>query len=51
MISKTRFLNYLKIQKSGKINMYGYDFEIQKNYEKLYNHFITDKKEEDFKNE
>lgn len=47
-ISKKRFENYLKVQKSGKINMFGYDFDIQHNYSNCFKHFITEKQEEDF---
>lgn len=47
-ISKSRFLNYLKVQKSGRINMFGYDISIQKNYENCYKWFIDEKKEGDF---
>jgi len=48
-ISKTRFMNYLKVQESGKRNMFGYDTLIQKgnNYEKCYKHFVENKQEED----
>ena len=48
-ITKSRWKNYLKVQQSGKRNMFGYDMDIQKNYEAVYKHFEEDKKEEDFK--
>lgn len=47
-IGKGRFMDYLKVQQSGKRNMFGYDPLIQKDgvYEKCYKHFVEDKKEE-----
>ena len=48
MISKIRWKNYLKVQKSGKRNMYGYDMEIQNNYDEVYKHFEENKKEENW---
>jgi hypothetical protein len=47
-VSKSRFMNYLKVQKSGKRNMFGYDFTVQKNYSALTKHFVDEKREEDF---
>ena len=49
MISKARFMNYLKVQRSGKRNMFGYDLAIQKNYSACFKHFVDCKSEEDFK--
>ena len=42
-------MDYLKVQSSGKRNMFGYDRLIQKgdNYEKAYKHFVENKKEID----
>lgn len=45
-ISKARFMNYRKVQMSGKRNMFGYDMGIQRNYEKCFKHFIEDKKDD-----
>ena len=47
-ISKNRYMNYLKVQKSGTINMFGYDREIQANYNECYKHFVDNKSETDF---
>lgn len=47
-VTKSRFMNYLKVQRSGKRNMFGYDMTIQKHYSELTKHFVDDKKEEDF---
>jgi len=46
-ITKDQFLNYLKVQKSNKINMFGYDSDIQRgdNYSKAYTWFIEKKQE------
>lgn len=46
-ITKKQFTNYLKIQASGKQNMFGYNSDIQRedNYEKCQKWFI-DKKQE-----
>jgi hypothetical protein len=47
-ISKIRFMRYLKIQKSGKYNMFGLDRTIQhnNNYDLAYNHFVILKQEQ-----
>jgi len=52
-ITKIRFMNYEKVRRSGKRNMFGYDRLIQTgdNYEKAHKHFITDKLEDDFETE
>jgi len=47
-ISRKRFLNYLKVQRSGKRNMFGYDLDIQKHYDKCYIHFVSKNKLEDY---
>jgi len=47
IITRTRFMNYRKVQLSGKRNMFGYDMLIQNNYAECYKHFIEDKKEND----
>ena len=46
-ITKSEFMDYLKVQKSGKINMFGYNTDIQRedNYSKCYTWFI-DKKQD-----
>lgn len=47
-VTKSRFMNYLKVQQSGKRNMFGYDMTIQKYYDKLTKHFVDEKQETDF---
>lgn len=44
-ITKDQFLNYEKIRSSGKMNMFGYDPDIQRgdNYEKCFAWFIEKK--------
>ena len=44
-ITKSQFLNYLQVQKSSKINMFGYDTDIQRedNYSKCHTWFIDKK--------
>lgn len=42
-ITKESFMIYIKVQQSGKRNMFGYDMDIQKNYEECFKHFIEDK--------
>ena len=48
VISKSRFMNYLKVQQSGVRNMFGYDMGIQENYDGCYTHFVTKNEETDF---
>lgn len=43
-------MNYEKMRKSGKMNMFEYgDREVLTNYDKLFKHFVEDEKEEDYK--
>ena len=51
MVSKERWKNYLKVQMSGKRNMFGYDMTIQTNYEKIYQHFEVEKKIDNWRGE
>lgn len=47
-ISKTRWEIYYKVQRSGKRNMFGYDWDIQRNYDDIMEHFLVHKKTEDW---
>ena len=42
-ISKQQWEKYKEVQDSCKINMFGYDFDIQHNYEKCVNWFDDNK--------
>lgn len=48
-VSRTRFMNYLKVQESRSRNMFGYDRTIQKDgvYEQCYKHFVEEQREND----
>ncbi len=47
-ISKKRFENYEKDRQSGRMNMISHwDSLVRKNYEKCFEHFVENKKEED----
>lgn len=45
-ITFSRWDNYYKTQMKGKINMFGFDMDIQKNYDECFKHFEEDKKKE-----